>query len=110
MIALKLSKILWVLLKDLKPTSFAWVLICLKHPVGHKNELNQAKSLVHLRFQQNRDPIKMYCQNNQNSSELKEVNYNKKWNQDLWFDYNNQLLFCQISKISSSTWVTNLLT
>ena len=78
--------------------------------IGQKNNPHQAKSLAHLRFQKRRDLIKTYCQNNQNSSQLHKVNYNQKWNEDLWFDYKNQLIFCQISKISSSTWVTNLMT
>ena len=75
-----------------------------------KNIPHSVKSLAHLRFQHRRDLIKSYCRNNQNSSELLTVNHDQKWNQDLWFDYKNQLLFCQINKISSSTWVTNLMT
>ena len=67
------------------------------------------KSLAHYQFQNRRNLISEYCQLNQNSSELHQVNQDLKWNKDLWFDYKNQLLFCQISKISSSTWVTNLM-
>ena len=74
-----------------------------------KNHIHEVKSLAHHQFQQRRDLIKKYCQNNQNSSELEIVNQNTNWNKDLWFDYKNQLIFCQISKISSSTWVTNLM-
>ena len=74
-----------------------------------KNHIYEVKSLAHHQFQQRRDLIKTYCQNNQNSSELKIVNQDTNWNKDLWFDYKNQLIFCQISKISSSTWVTNLM-
>ena len=74
-----------------------------------KNHIHEVKSLAHDQFQQRRDLIKTYCQNNQNSSELEIVNQDTNWNKDLWFDYKNQLIFCQISKISSSTWVTNLM-
>ena len=74
-----------------------------------KNRIHEVKSLAHHQFQQRRDLIKTYCQNNQNSSELEKVNRDTNWNKDLWFDYKNQLIFCQISKISSSTWVTNLM-
>ena len=71
---------------------------------------HQVKSLAHYQFQNRRNLISDYCQLHQNSSELHQVNQDLKWNKDLWFDYKNQLLFCQISKISSSTWVTNLMT
>jgi len=70
---------------------------------------HRVKSLAHYQFQNRRNLISDYCQLNQNSSELHQVNQDLKWNKDLWFDYKNQLLFCQISKISSSTWVTNLM-
>ena len=82
----------------------------MKHPVVEKNIKHPVKLLAHLRFQHRRNLIKNYCKKNVNSSELAKVNSDQKWNNDLWFDYNNKLLFCQISKISSSTWVTNLMT
>ena len=77
------------------------------HPEASKS--HRVKPLAHYQFQNRRNLISDYCQLNQNSSELHQVNQDLKWNKDLWFDYKNQLLFCQISKISSSTWVTNLM-
>ena len=77
------------------------------HSEGSKS--HQMKYLAHYQFQNRRNLISDYCQLNQNSSELHHVNQDLKWNKDLWFDYKNQLLFCLISKISSSTWVTNLM-
>ena len=38
-----------------------------------------------------------------------KVNEYSKWKKDLFFDYEHSLIFCGISKVSSTTWTTNLL-
>ena len=60
------------------------------------------------RFQQRRGLITNYCNTNYNDSDLNSVNQDSKWNQDLYFEYQYKLLYCQISKIGSSTWINHL--
>ena len=71
--------------------------------------LSYVKSLSHLRYKDRIDSVREQCSLNRYTPEVQEVNNDTKWNTDLWFDYDNQLLFCQISKISSSTWVKHLM-
>ena len=74
-----------------------------------KVQLGQIKFLAHKKFKDRRKLIQNYCDKNAQEKELQEVNNDNKWNKDLWFDYRNKLLFCQISKISSNTWISNLM-
>ena len=53
--------------------------------------------------------IKDYCIQHIGDDELRQVNSDTKWKEELWFDYNYKFLYCQISKASSSTWVDILL-
>ena len=72
-------------------------------------ELEQIKFAAHEKFKDRRKLIQDYCDKNSHDKELQEVNNDDKWNKDLWFDYKHKLLFCQISKISSSTWISSLM-
>ena len=40
---------------------------------------------------------------------LLKVNADPKWKTALSFDYENNLIYCGISKVSSTTWTTNLM-
>ena len=73
------------------------------------SELEQVKFVAHDKFSERRKRIQDYCDKNSEDMELQEVNNDIKWNQDLWFDYKQKLIFCQISKVSSSTWVQSLM-
>ena len=73
------------------------------------SELEQVKFVAHDKFNERRKLIQDYCDKNAEDIELQEVNNDIKWNQDLWFDYKQKLIFCQISKVSSSTWVQSLM-
>ena len=53
--------------------------------------------------------IKDYCKQHIGDDELRQVNNDDKWKEELWFDYDYKFLYCQISKASSSTWVDILL-
>ena len=72
-------------------------------------ELEQVKFVAHDKFNERRKLIQDYCDKNSEDVELQEVNNDIKWNNDLWFDYKQKLIFCQISKVSSSTWVQSLM-
>ena len=73
------------------------------------SELEQVKFVAHVKFNERRKRIQDYCDKNAEDIELQEVNNDIKWNQDLWFDYKQKLIFCQISKVSSSTWVQSFM-
>ena len=73
------------------------------------SELEQVKFVAHDKFNERRKRIQDYCDKNSEDIELQEVNNDIKWNKDLWFDYKQKLIFCQISKVSSSTWVQSLM-
>lgn len=81
-------------------------------PISEVRELSymeQTKISAHQRYQEKRHRISEYCERNQDEPELAHVNSDLKWTKDLWYDYENHLIFCQISKVSSSTWVSHLL-
>ena len=77
--------------------------------LGHPSELEQVKFVAHDKFNERRKRIQDYCDTNSEDIELQEVNNDIKWNNDLWFVYKQKLIFCQISKVSSSTWVQSFM-
>ena len=52
-----------------------------------------------------RQIIKDYCNKNKYDKVLQQVNENRKWRNDLWFDYKYHFLYCTIAKVSSSSWL-----
>lgn len=71
--------------------------------------LHHVKKVAHHQYKNSINRVRNYCQKHANDPQLQEVNGDSKWNKDLWFDYKHQLLYCQISKVSSSTWTTHLM-
>ena len=65
------------------------------------------KSLALMKYNRRRNTIQEYCQKNQ--SKLSILNKQKIWNKALFYDYEHNLIFCPIHKVSSTTWTTNLL-
>lgn len=77
------------------------------HGVGF---VERAKVEAFDRYNARRSAVQEFCDAHMGiDDELVEVNTDPKWKQDLWFDNQNHLLYCQISKVSSSTWVAHLL-
>ena len=71
--------------------------------------VKHVKALAHHRFQQNKELISKYCKLNMNiDPDLKSINEDSKWNQELYYEYKSKLMYCQISKISSTTWINHL--
>ena len=79
-------------------------------PPAINSEVVKIKTMAHFKYSKRRTKIQEYCQKYLNqSSDLLEVNLNPKWKGELWFDYEYNYLFCQISKVSSTTWVRTFL-
>ena len=79
-------------------------------PPTIKSDVVKIKTLAHFKYSKRRNIIREYCQKYLNkSSDLLEVNLDPKWRSELWFDYEYNYLFCQISKVSSTTWVRTFL-
>lgn len=74
----------------------------------HENIIQQVKAVARHRYLQRINRVRNYCLHHQNDSILQEINGHSKWNQDLWYDYKHQLLYCQINKVGSSTWMNHL--
>jgi hypothetical protein len=73
-------------------------------------KVEQVKLMAFDFYYPRQSKIQKYCQQHMGlDDELTEVNTDPKWRQELWFDNQNHLLYCQISKVSSSTWVAHLL-
>ena len=77
---------------------------CTCHKMKNPQKLNLQEYLVKRKLR-----IKQYCNRHKHDVQLKEVNTDSKWNEDLWFDYKYGFLYCQISKVGSSTWVDVML-
>ena len=73
------------------------------------NLAKMAKVAAREKFQDRRKMIAQYCATNKKDKALTDVNRDPKWNEELWYDYKNYLLFCQISKVSSTTWINHLM-
>ena len=79
-------------------------------PPTIKSEVVKIKTLAHFKYSKRRNIIREYCQKYLNkSSDLLEVNLDPKWKGELWFDYKYNFLYCDINKVSSTTWVKTLL-
>ena len=74
----------------------------------HDQKMSEIKTQAAFRYQDRRENIRKFCQA-QNSVELEVINEDPKWKQQLFFDYKHGLMYCGISKVSSTTWVTNLM-
>ena len=79
-------------------------------PPAVKSEVVKIKTLAHFKYLKQRKIVREYCQKYLNhSSDLLEVNLDPKWKGKLWFDYKYNFLYCDINKVSSTTWVKTLL-
>ena len=58
------------------------------------------------RYNKRRNVIKEHCQRN---IRLMKVNKDPKWRNELYFDYEHNLIYCEINKVASTTWTTNLM-
>lgn len=65
------------------------------------------KSMAAIRYQERRAKIKDICDSN--SQIFLPVHLDEKWKTALYFDYDHSLLYCGVSKVSSTTWNTNLM-
>ena len=70
--------------------------------------IKHVKSLAQYRFKERRSTIAKYCKLNQNEDNLFNVNQDPRWNQELYFEYQHKILYCQVSKAGTTTWLTHL--
>ena len=70
--------------------------------------IKHVKTLAQYRFKERRSAVARYCKLNENEEDLINVNQDPKWNQDLYFEYEYKMLYCQVSKVSGTTWLTHL--
>ncbi len=74
------------------------------------SKVERVKSLAYDIYYPRQRRVQEYCNNHIGiDDELTEVNTDPKWLRDLWFDNLDHLLYCQLSKVGSSTWVAHLL-
>lgn len=73
---------------------------------GQKS-VEEIKALASVKYQERREKIKHICDTNPQI--FLPVHLDEKWKQALYFDYEHTLLYCGVSKVSSTTWNTNLM-
>ena len=71
------------------------------------NSINRIKSLASIKYWERRSKIQDQCK--KGDMNLLKVNADPKWKTTLFFDYENNLIYCGINKVSSTTWTTNLM-
>ena len=71
------------------------------------NSVNRIKTLASIKYRERRSKIQDQCK--KGDMNLLKVNADPKWKTALSFDYENNLIYCGISKVSSTTWTTNLM-
>ena len=71
------------------------------------NSVNRIKTLASIKYRERRSKIQDQC--NKDNVNLLKVNADPKWKTALSFDYENNLIYCGINKVSSTTWTTNLM-
>ena len=70
-----------------------------------ESKINMLKSNLPEYLVKRQQIIKNYCNKNKNDKVLQQVNENRRWRKDLWFDYKYNFLYCTIAKVSSSSWL-----
>ena len=65
------------------------------------------KSFAFAEYHKRQSRIQYHC--HKGDPKLLKLNEDSKWKKRLFFDYEHSLIFCGISKVSSTTWTTNLL-
>ena len=71
------------------------------------NGVNRIKNLASMKYCERRSKIQDQCK--KGDMNLLKVNADPKWKTTLFFDYENNLIYCGINKVSSTTWTTNLM-
>ncbi len=71
------------------------------------NSVNPIKTLAYIKYRERRFKIQDQCR--KGNANLLKVNADPKWKTTLSFDYDNNLIYCGINKVSSTTWTTNLM-
>ena len=71
------------------------------------NSVNRIKTLASIKYRERRSKIHDQCK--KGDANLLKLNADPKWKTALSFDYENNLIYCGISKVSSTTWTTNLM-
>ena len=64
------------------------------------------KSLSLMKYNRRRNIIQESCQKNKSKFSILNETI---WNKALFYDYEHNIIFCPIHKVSSTTWTTNLL-
>ena len=69
------------------------------------------KTLASYKYHDRRMLIQEQCHKKEVdvNTNLVKVNSDPKWKTSLFFDYDHHLIYCGISKVSSTTWTTNLM-
>ena len=71
------------------------------------NSVNRIKTLASIKYRERKNKIQDQC--NKGNMNLLKMNSDPKWKTTLFFDYENNLIYCGINKVSSTTWTTNLM-
>ena len=71
------------------------------------NSIHRIKTLASIKYRERRSKIQDQCK--KGNVNLLKVNADPKWKTTLFFDYENDLIYCGINKVSSTTWTTNLM-
>ena len=77
---------------------------------NENNIVSHIKTLASYKYRDRRMLIQEQCQKKEvDILNLLKVNSDPKWKTSLFFDYDHHLIYCGISKVSSTTWTTNLM-
>ena len=71
------------------------------------NSVNRIKTLASIKYRERRSKIQDQCK--KGNMNLLKMNADPKWETTLFFDYESNLIYCGINKVSSTTWTTNLM-
>ena len=71
------------------------------------DSVNSIKALASIKYRERRSKIQDQCKKGEVN--LLKVNADPKWETTLFFDYESNLIYCGINKVSSTTWTTNLM-
>ena len=86
-------------------------ILCRIHNISTLNpdikSVSHIKTLAFTEYHKRQSRIQYHCR--KGDPKLLKLNEDSKWKKSLFFDYEHSLIFCGISKVSSTTWTTNLL-
>ena len=93
--------------------SYIAIFIMLLNSIVQKSQIEiegvyRAKQESYVMYKNRRNIVKDFCAKYRGDKVLSKISNDSVWNKDIWYDYNYNFMYCEISKVGSYTWLIHL--